>query len=554
MAIGSCFSRSVLIGSIVSGLLAAGAFASAQTSPKQTGVSPSVIDFYGGYGYIHPFPPGIDGHNFQSVGNENATGSVQYYFHKNLGAELAGEYFNGPSVHGAFGQCNPGCEDRDPAYVTAEAGPTLRFGSGRFLPFVHVLGGGSRVRGPYLQSFAYGFGLTGGGGADYILPILHNHLAVRGEGNYQYLHANYGPVLLTGEGPSHAGVSAIKVSGGLVLRLGSAGLPVPVSLSCSAQPPTVFPGDPVMVAGAAVNLSPKRTPVYGWTVSGGRIAPSGASATVATGGLAAGSYTVSGTVSDGSKAWEQAACTAGFAVKAYQPPTLSCSASPSSVMAGDTVMVMSMGMSPQNRSLTYSYTASAGQVSGAGATVSLGTSGVAPGTITVNCTVTDDLAQTAMAQALVVVEAAAAPPAKAEAQMLCSIQFVRDAKRPMRVDNEAKACLDDIALTLQRTTDSKLAIVGNQAADEPADRAAVRALNERSYLTHERGIDASRIELRTGSSGERSAGNVLLPAGAAMPDGTVVVDPAAIKPAGQAYGVPGASATKHAPPHKPKAS
>ncbi len=542
---------------LIPGLLAACSFAAAQTGPKQTpGPTDSVLDFYAGYGYLHPFPPGIDGHDFQAVSNINATGSMQYYFHKNFGAELAGEWFSGPSPRGSFGQCDPGCADRDASYVTAEAGPAFRFSNRLGLvPFVHVMGGGARIRGPYLQSFAYGYGLTGGGGVDYILPILHNHFAIRGEANYQYLHANYGPVILTGEGPSHAGLSALKASGGVVLRLGSQAPPVPVSLSCSAQPATVFPGDPVMVTGSALNLSAKRTPVYTWTATGGQVMPSGATATVATRGLAPGSYTVSGTVSEGPKTYQQAACTAVFAVKAYEPPTLSCSANPSSLMAGDTATITSTGMSPQNRSLTYSYTASAGQVSGTGATATLGTAGVAPGTITVNCTVTDDMQQTATAQTSVVVEAAAAPPAKAEAQKLCSISFSRDTRRPMRVDNEAKACLDDIALTLQRTTDSKLEVIGNQAADESADRAAVRALNERSYLTKERGIDASRIELRTGTGGERSVDNMLLPAGATMPDGTTMVDPSTIKPEGQAYGTPGAHAAKHGHRHhKHKAS
>ena len=55
-----------------------------------------------------------------------------------------------------------------------------------------------------------------------------------------------------------------------------------------------------------------------------------------------------------------------------------------------------------------------------------------------------------------------------EASSLCSISFERDAKRPQRVDNEAKACLDDITLTLQRSSDAKLVLVGNEDAKEKA--------------------------------------------------------------------------------------
>ena len=52
------------------------------------------------------------------------------------------------------------------------------------------------------------------------------------------------------------------------------------------------------------------------------------------------------------------------------------------------------------------------------------------------------------------------------ASSLCSVSFERDAKRPTRVDNEAKACLDDVALGLQRSSDAKLALVGNEDAKE----------------------------------------------------------------------------------------
>ena len=52
------------------------------------------------------------------------------------------------------------------------------------------------------------------------------------------------------------------------------------------------------------------------------------------------------------------------------------------------------------------------------------------------------------------------------ASSLCAVSFERDAKRPTRVDNEAKACLDDVALALQRSSDAKLALVGNEDAKE----------------------------------------------------------------------------------------
>ena len=66
------------------------------------------------------------------------------------------------------------------------------------------------------------------------------------------------------------------------------------------------------------------------------------------------------------------------------------------------------------------------------------------------------------------------------------MSFERDAKRPERVDNEAKACLDDVALALQRSSDAKLALVGNEDAKEKAaaDKAAKMKHRSRRRLLH----------------------------------------------------------------------
>jgi hypothetical protein len=84
----------------------------------------------------------------------------------------------------------------------------------------------------------------------------------------------------------------------------------------------------------------------------------------------------------------------------------------------------------------------------------------------------------------------------------------------VRVDNEAKACLDDIALMMQRDSAGRLVIVGNYAPNETQRAGSERAANERQYLTGEKGIDPKRIEVRVGKASDRSAANVFLPEGA----------------------------------------
>jgi len=116
--------------------------------------------------------------------------------------------------------------------------------------------------------------------------------------------------------------------------------PAPVTLSCAASPATVYPGDPVAVTATASGLDPKLSSVYSWSGSG--VTGSGATATVATATLAPGPYTVKCGVKEGKagkeglKPWESANASASFTVKAYDPPTISCSADPSTIKPGET--------------------------------------------------------------------------------------------------------------------------------------------------------------------------------------------------------------------------
>jgi outer membrane protein OmpA-like peptidoglycan-associated protein len=377
---------------------------------------------------------------------------------------------------------------------------------------------------------------------DYDLPFWNHHLALRlFQADYEYFHVNYGPIIGFG---GRANVDSARLSTGIVWKFGNIIPPPPVQYTCSANPTTVYPGDPITITGTATNLNPKKTATYSWSGQGVTVKGDTATANVDTTGLQPGSYTVTGHVSEGQKPGQFADCTANFTVKQYEPPTVSCSVNPSSVNPGDSSTITATGVSPQNRPLTYSYTASAGSVSGTGNTATLSTAGAPAGEITVTANVADDKGQTASGTCSVTVNAPAAPAPKT--QTLCSINFDRDKRRPTRVDNEAKACLDDVAVNAQRSTDATVVVVGNSTADEqnpptkgkkrhaapPANLAAQRAVNTKDYLVKEKGIDASRIQVRTGSAGAKEVEDYLVPAGANFDTdvpGTTAVDESAIK-------------------------
>jgi len=504
--------RSVLAACAVS-LGVASLGAQTPSTPAPLGLNPSKIDVFLGYSYFGAHGSVKPADIFYSSIDEGAIGSGAYYFNKYVGGEVV------------FAAHPDGKND---GLYTASAGPIFRAPLENFTLFAHALAGGARLGGPnqsnpfiYHEPYQWGPTLTVGGGMDYDLPFLDHRFSLRlFQADYQYVHADYGPpttVPTSGELGGRANLNAAVVSTGIVVHFGHIIPPPPVTYSCTVSPTTVFPGDPLTVTGSALNLNPKMTATYTWTTDGGTVSGTTSTATIDTKAANPGTYTVKGHISEGAKPGEMADCSAQYTVKAYEPPTISCSANPSTVAPGDSATITAMGVSPQNRPLTYSYSASAGSVSGSTSTATLSTTGAAPGTISVTCNVVDDKGQTASSNTTVTVNAPPPPPAPTTSA-LCSVSFERDARRPARVDNEAKACLDDISLNLQRSSDAKLAVIGNASSTEKrgSKLAAERAVNTKEYLVKEKGVDASRISVYTGSQDGKTVTTTLIPAGATL--------------------------------------
>ncbi|WP_263365979.1 OmpA family protein [Edaphobacter bradus] len=514
----------------------AGLGAQTPSTAAPTGINPSRVDAFFGYSYFGAHgqlkPAGI---SYSSI-NAGAIGSGAYYFNK---------YFGGEVIFVAHPDGN-----NDGLY-TISGGPIFRAPMQNFTLFAHGLAGGGHLGGPnsegpltYHNPYTWGPTLTAGGGMDYDLPFMSNRFSLRlFEADYRYVHANFGPFTpppTSGVMGGRANLSGVDLSTGIVAHFGHIIPPPPVTYSCAVSPSTAFPGDPLTVTGTPVNLNPKKIATYTWSSDGGTISGTTTTANIDTKNLNPGSYTVKGHVTEGKKPGEMADCTAPFTIKQFEPPTVSCSANPSSVNPGDSATITATGVSPQNRPLTYSYSSTAGSVSGNTSTATLSTSGAAPGTITVTCNVVDDKGQTASATTSVTVVAPPPPPAPKTSD-LCSINFDRDKRRPTRVDNEAKACLDDVSLNLQRSSDAKLAVVGNSTTKEKeaatkrkkakaVDPAAERAVNTKDYLVTEKGIDASRISVYTGSQDSTAVTTTLIPTGATLDTtGLTPVDESAVK-------------------------
>jgi hypothetical protein len=550
------------LGGVVSMPLALSAQDAAKPAAKAAASdSPSRWDIFVGYSYLAPhatvnstMPDGSVLPIPIKAEQHGSVISLARYFNNYVGWQVdTGEHDRlVDTQHGTDqGSSNSGL-------LTFQTGPIFRYPSGDITPWVHGLVGIGELEGPYSQPYKWGPTLTIGGGVDYETPWFNHHLAIRVfEVDYEYLHVNFGPANYA-NGAYNAGgranLDATRLATGLVYHIGTIAPPPPVTLACSASPTTVFPGDPITVTATAGNLDPKLNVIYSW--SGDGVTGNGTTATVATAALAPGAYTVKCGIKEGKKGkeglkpWQTADATASYTVKQFEPPTVSCSANPSTIKPGEGATVTATGMSPQNRPLTYSYSAQAGTISGSGATASFSSTGAPTGVVGITCTVTDDKGQTSTANTSVTVTAPYVAPVP-HTQALCTITFDKDKKRPTRVDNEAKACLDEVALDLQKQSDAKAVVVGTSDAKEKektakeaklalkhkhlkvVDSAALRAVNTKEYLVTEKGIDASRVTVTTSTEDGQKVEDYLVPAGASFSAdvaGTTPVDETAVKP------------------------
>jgi outer membrane protein OmpA-like peptidoglycan-associated protein len=517
----------------------------AQSAPaaKTSGaVYNSRFDFATLYSYFQAHGADTDvGISYNDI-RLGAYASGSYYFNRHLGLEAAFEAHPDGNNDGLY---------------DVEAGPIVRDNFNHFSLFAHGLVGVVRLAGPNTRvGFPVGYtyhnpwtwggpSYTAGGGLDINLARVvslrlmqidytYNNVSFGTPPNGNLVYKNQNPL----GGRAH--LPGLQASIGLVWHAGNITPPLPVTYSCSANPATVFPGEPITVTGSALNLNPKRTATYSWTSSGGAV--NGSSSTVTVSNKTPGSYTVNGHVTEGSRAGQSADCTASYTVQDFAPPTISCSADPSTVNPGDNSTITASAVSPQNRPLTYSYNATAGSISGVTPSATLSTVGAAAGPITVTCNVADDTGKQATATTTVSVLAPPPPPTPVAAlpttSSLCSTSFERDKARPVRVDNEAKACLDDVTMSLQQNPNAKLALVGTEDAKEARRSkgrvAAERAANTKDYLVTDKGIDASRIELYTGTTDSETVTTTLVPLGATLDTtGLTPVDESKIKVEGR---------------------
>jgi len=361
-----------------------------------------------------------------------------------------------------------------------------------FVPFAEVLFGAARgsqqVTGDQSQT---AFALAAGGGVD---VILTKYIAWRFF-QADYLLTNFSGSLLSPDGRQNN----FRIGTGVVMRWAYPPAPPkpnrPPVAACSADPASVYEGSTSPVA-IHVNASDPDNDAltYSYTATGGSVDGTGSDVRWSPSGLAIGTYTVTAKVDDGRGG--SATCSADVTVakRPNRPPVISCAPERNPIIAGERVKINSTASDPDGDPLTYSYSATGGQISGNGPSADFDSTGLSAGSYTVTCTADDGRGGRTSATTNVDVQQPAPPP---QASKVGDCGYTKVGAG--RFDNACKRVGDDVALRLKSEPNAKLVIVGYADPKEPNNKklAQTRADGARKYLG-EKGIDLSRVSTRVG--------------------------------------------------------
>lgn len=466
-------------------------------------------DVFAGYQYAHP------GATIPLGDPTNPTAYKVPDMVKGFGSALTYNFDPHFGLEADFGY-NSGSGN---SLTTGSVGPRLMWRSEDVNFFAHALLGGNWLSVSGVNKGTTGLGAIIGGGID--LPITKSFAFRLFEADYVYGHHNYAE-LVTATSPSlqRPTFDGVRLRSGFVFNWGGAE-PVAPSAACTVQPAEVMVGEPITANVSASNFNPKHTVTYSWSGNGGQVTGKDTTASIDTTNAAPGSYTVTAHVTDPkAKKNNEASCSANYTIKPLppkNPPTMSLSASPASVVTGGSVNVAANCTSPDSVPVSVAnWTATSGTVSGSGNSATLNTAGVAPGSVTVGATCTDSRGLTAQASTQVAVEKPPLPPVdKAlEARLsLHSIYFVvdypkvKDPKGGLLASQQKTliALAADFKIYLQSKPDAHLILGGH--ADHRGSVEYNQALTERrvdstkSFLV-EQGVPEASIEVKAFGKGD----------------------------------------------------
>jgi len=387
-------------------LISSSAFAQKDENPKW--------DFFAGYQYLHP------GETIPApfTSPSNPTSFIVPDMARGFGGALAYNFDPHWALEGDSGH-NWGSSN---SQTITSAGPRFMWRTDEANFFLHSLISFNRLAINNLGTPSNGIGALLGGGMD--LPITKKIAWRIFEADYVWSRHNYSS-LVAPQFPDLRRVTeqGVRLRTGVVFSWGGGAPAVAPSASCSVQPTEVMVGEPITATVTASNFNPKHTLTYSWSGNGGQVTGKDTTAAIDTTNAAPGSYSVSAHVTDPkAKNNGEASCTANYTIKPLppkNPPTMSLSASPTSLVPGGTVNLSASCSSPDNVPVSVaSWTSTVGTVSGSGNSAMLNTTGLPPGPVTVSAVCTDSRGLSGQGSTQITIQNPPPPPVNPEIKVL----------------------------------------------------------------------------------------------------------------------------------------
>ncbi len=265
------------------------------------------------------------------------------------------------------------------------------------------------------------------------------------------------------------------------------------TVTCAPESSTVVIGDSSTIRATASD--PNNDPLtYTWTINGQRVASAGPELMFGSEGREPGNYTVTVTVSDGELT---ATCSSTVTVqeKPNRPPTIECLTTSMDVRSNGTVQLQVRASDPDSDKTTVTWSATGGTVTGSGESATFDATGLRAGTFTVTATVEDG--RGGRASCSMTVNVSERVGLTSEGKRGTAGGF---APGSARVDNVAKAALDDIAVRMQNDPRLRANIIGyTDSTRRDRGLGIKRAQNVANYLKG-KGVEESRLTVTDGGT------------------------------------------------------
>ena len=264
------------------------------------------------------------------------------------------------------------------------------------------------------------------------------------------------------------------------------------TVKCSPSSVTVTEGKSTTLTARASDANGDSLK-YSWTVAGKSVSNNTSRLEFGTSGKKVGAHTAKVTVTDVDRMTADCEFKVTISERPNTDPKVSLSLDKNEVHMGETVKATATASDSEGDPISYSWSVGGNKRSETGSSININTAGMGGGAHSVSVTAKDDRGGSASANASL----------KVRENIIIQVN--------RRLNNEAKAKLDEIALKMQQNTQLRAKITGHtddRGSEKGNEKAGMkRAGRVKDYLVKQHNIGDSRITTKSAGEGKPIADN-----------------------------------------------